>query len=609
MSPAVKSKLSGGKGSVSTTDMNHVLKKAFLPALILILLSASAGFLLYGFNLIIGQTENNGLADIRQILHEINIILEDPESLEKGLQDILVQQSRLIEGRIILIDMDSNLLADSRLLNQPVTGKYINAELSEAKVSDYASGYIRDKSQGTIQVTIARKISAASGRMVISVTYILEEVHKFFLTYLLLWGIIILSGCGIGAHILSHILRQYRQPLRKLLQSTDLFAGRGISKVSVDSNDEDFIRLAEVYNTLIDRYNLVIESNNRKFSRINTLLSHLKSGFLMADRKNGIIMVNPAAEGMLNLDKRGLFRIREISDKHSPVLEKIAIAIKEVNRTLETAAFTQKNDDESVLEISVEAVFNKYAPHEHSGVLVILHDVTESYHLEQLKDDFIANVSHELRTPLTLINGFVETLKSWELLSDEDRNTSLNIIEVETERLGKLINELLLLSRIEGDISRTVEKSPLNIKEILTDVVEIFESMRREKGIHTELFIPDPLPEITGVSSWYRQIIFNIYHNALKYTPEKGRVQISIQTKRDEFILTITDNGTGISEEDRPRIFERFYRVEKYTNREISGSGLGLTITKHMVNELGGTIDVSQSEEGGAMFTVVLPIV
>ncbi|OQY32432.1 MAG: hypothetical protein B6241_10975, partial [Spirochaetaceae bacterium 4572_59] len=490
-----------------------------------------------------------------------------------------------------------------------VSGKYINAELSEAKVSDYASGFIRDKYQGTIQVTLARTFVTDSREMVISVSYIQKEVHKFFMAFLFLSGILLLAGAGIMSFFIAYYSRQFRKPLRKLLQSTDTFGRGGIAKIRVDAADDELSGLADAFNSLVDRFNLLIESDNRKYSRINTLLSHLKSGFLMADRQDRIIMVNPAAEEMLDLDKIGLFKIRKVPNHQSSVLDKIAEAITDVNKTLKTVEFTQRTDDKIILEISVEAVFNKYVPHEHSAVLVFLRDVTETYHLEQLKDDFIANVSHELRTPLTLINGFVETLKSWEILSDEDRNTSLNIIEVETERLKKLINELLLLSKIEGDISRTVENTIIRIKDVLTDVVSLFESLREEKSINTEIFFEDPIPEVMGVASWYRQIIFNIYHNALKYTPENGRVWISVHAGSAEIIISISDNGVGISGDERNKIFDRFYRAEKYTNRKISGNGLGLTITKHMVDELGGTIEVSESEEGGAKFTVVLPLV
>ena len=487
MCRAAKSKPSGERDSVSPIDMKTSMRKIALPVLLLMVSSASIGFLLFGFHLIIGQTEQKGLADIRQILYELSILQETGPFPEGRLQELVVQQSCLIDARVIIIDMDSSLMADSRLGGQAVSGKYINAELSEAKISNFSSGYIRDNTQGVIQITIARTFVTEppvtpTGKMVISVTYRQGEVHSFFLAFIALCGVFLVTGAGTVYLVFTRFSRQLNRPLTKLLPSDDSSAGGGLAKIRVDEGDEKLRELADLFNALADKYNLLIESDNRKYSRINTLLSHLKSGFLMTDREGRIIMVNPAAEEMLKLNKIGLFKIRNIQDCQSEVLGKISEAISDVNSRLETVEFSRKTDDGSILEISVEAVYNKYRPHEHSGALVILRDVTESCHLEQLKDDFIANVSHELRTPLTLITGFVETLKSWELLSDEDRNTSLNIIEVETERLKKLINELLLLSKIEGDISRTVEESPVRIKEVLENVVTLFESIEGRKN-------------------------------------------------------------------------------------------------------------------------------
>jgi len=277
-----------------------------------------------------------------------------------------------------------------------------------------------------------------------------------------------------------------------------------------------------------------------------------------------------------------------------------------VNREKVNTSLSLTTPEGVILDISVEAVYNKYEPYEHTGALVILRDVTDMRRLEKLKDDFVANVSHELRTPLTLINGFVETLKSWEVLSTEDRNTALNIIELETERLKKLINELLLLSRIEGGMS-AASKNPIDAAGIVREVVAALEPFKEEKQITTEVDIREPVAPLSGVVSWFRQIVFNLYDNAVKYTPDGGGIRIGLRDGEQSLILTVSDTGIGIPAGEREKIFDRFYRIEKYRNRKISGSGLGLTITKHMVEEFGGAIDVVSEEGAGSTFRVIFP--
>ncbi|MDA3957574.1 ATP-binding protein, partial [Oceanispirochaeta sp.] len=439
-----------------------------------------------------------------------------------------------------------------------------------------------------------------------SVSYWIEEAGTLIVAFILFAIAAALLLTGLVFLIVSIEMRQYQVPIRKLLKLTADAARGGISKINVDTSSTELAQLVENFNSLVDRYTTLTESDNKKYSRINTLLSNLKTGILMLDKDNAVTLVNPRAEDMLNLNKLSLFNVRNTSDSHNDNFEKILKISDSVNQKKESSHIILTTPGARILDVSVEAVYNKYKPYEHSGALVILRDVTEMRRLEQLKDDFVANVSHELRTPLTLINGFVETLKSWKILSDDDRQTALNIIEVETERLKKLINELLLLSRIEGDMTEAT-RSFIDAPGIIRDVVKALEPLRIEKDISLELDLQETEASYSGVISWYRQIVFNLYHNALKYSPEAGHIHMSLKEEKGFLVLTVSDDGVGIPVEEQEKIFDRFYRVEKYQNRKISGSGLGLTITKHMVVEFGGTIDLHSEEGRGSSFNVRIP--
>lgn len=578
-----------------------------IPGIMILLVLGGISFSLYSLNLLIDLSRGKGLTDIRQI--EDDLIKEEASSGADGIvyQPIAVNQSRIISGRVVIIDMDSYLLADSDRGYEKISGQFINAELSDAKNRSYVFSTTRGKTPGDITVTVAGKISLRSEDVVVSISYKVAEADQFLGAVSLFFVYLALLLTGLGFLIVSVSHRRYQEPIRSLLKSTADAARGGIYKINVDTTSEELSQLVENFNTLVDRFTLLTASDNKKYSRFNTLLSNLKTGILMVDRDNSIKLVNPRAEEMLNLNKLKLFNVRDRDDYRNSHLEEVLGLTARVNRNREPALVTLTNTSGQILDVSVEAVFNKYSPYEHNGALVILRDVTEMRRLEKLKDDFVANVSHELRTPLTLINGFVETLKTWDLLTREDRNTALNIIELETERLKKLINELLLLSRIEGGMTEA-SRGGIDPVSTVEEVMAALEPFRREKGIVLVPEIRSPLPSLYGVVSWFRQIVFNLYHNALKYTPEGGQIIIRLGTSAGAVVLEVSDNGIGISPEEQVKIFDRFYRIEKYKNRKISGSGLGLTITRQMVLEFGGTIEVDSTESAGSTFRVTIPL-
>lgn len=580
-------------------------KKHLYIILILLVVLALSGlfFYLYTTNLFISSVKARGRADIRQL----TVLLEDDSVTA---QATVKQQAALMDAQIIIINSDSYLIADSRKSNSGIAGKYIDADISEAKKHGQTLSSRRDHRGGFFIVTVAEKQTVSNQNIVISVIYRIRETGQFFwvlLLFLLILSIIVVVL--VLAYARLSIL-QYRKPLSEFLKFTES-SGGGMNKISVESGNPEFSLLVEQFNNLVDRYNHLIISDNKKNSRINTMLAHLKTGMLMVDAENSIIMVNHAAEAMLSLNKVRLFKIRDKKQYRNQTLEVILKECLQVNQTHESALLSVKTPEDVLLEVSIDAVYSKYEPNEHSGSLVILQDVTEIRRLERLKDDFVSNVSHELKTPLTIIIGFVETLKSWGNLDSEDRNTALNIIDVESQRLKKLINELLLLSKINGEMGE-IRKKLFDPADILGVLVQSLEPRALEKGIHTELDVSDVLEPFYSVPGWFRQIIMNLYDNALKYSSQDSKVVISLYdmesgTDAKNLVIEVRDTGMGIPPGDLEKIFDRFYRGEKRKNRNISGSGLGLTIAQHMAEELKGSIEVESEKGKGSCFRVVLP--
>ena len=446
----------------------------------------------------------------------------------------------------------------------------------------------------------------SEGVIIISLLYHIEEEKKLLIAYTIMFLVMILLTGIMILLIISFAVGRLRRPIKKLLQHTSEVDPGGFSKITIDTSDSELRRLVENFNALIDRYDYLIETDNRKYSRINTLLSNLKTGILMVDTDNKVTLVNPEAEKLLKLNKLHLFGVRSIEKIENDILTKILDHTSLISPGNPGTSFSEFTGDGEIIDITVEMMVDKYAPYAPGGALVILRDVTEIRRLEKLKDEFVSNVSHELRTPLTVISGFVETLKSWDLLDTGDRSTALNIIEVETERLKKLISELLLLCRIEGEMGHA-RKRLINIPENINQVMTTLGPLAKKKNLKVMLDCPETPPPLFGIPGWFRQIIYNLYDNAVKYTPDGGSIWIRLSDSGGILSLEVEDTGTGIPEEERTKIFERFYRRDKSRNSRISGSGIGLTITSHMVTEFGGTISVEGRAGGGSIFRIEFP--
>jgi two-component system phosphate regulon sensor histidine kinase PhoR len=242
------------------------------------------------------------------------------------------------------------------------------------------------------------------------------------------------------------------------------------------------------------------------------------------------------------------------------------------------------------------------------GALLVFHDVTDLRRLERMRQDFVANASHELKTPLASIKAYTETLLDWALHDETVNGRFLERIDEQVDRLNKLILDLLSLARLESG-QEIFDHQPLNVVPVLESCVEAHRGRAATKNL-TLTFEPGTVNEETLVladEEAVRQIADNLIDNAIKYTPEQGSVHVSCSSHGGAISVDFADNGIGIPRDDLPRIFERFYRVDKARSRELGGTGLGLSIVKHLVQSIGGQLEVSSRVGSGSKFTVRFP--
>jgi two-component system phosphate regulon sensor histidine kinase PhoR len=372
-----------------------------------------------------------------------------------------------------------------------------------------------------------------------------------------------------------------------------------------DRHVDNMMQLQKKNEELTRQLEEIKDSNNRRNNYISSLFSAMDNGVVLFETDRSIILFNESAKQLAHIDSRCFFYPEDI--QNNSVVASVFRKFDDVLKERKPFTLKLKNQDGRDLEIGVSPVLSKYRDGALLGVLVIMKDITEREKIERIRKEFISNVSHEFRTPLTLISGFIETLKMWEDLPSKDRNRSLEILEIETGRLSKLISELLLLSEIEHKIDNT-SPVPIDVAKSIDQGIESLRNFAETKHQKIEKNIRLHFPLLYGNESWFYHAFRNIMENAIKYTPEGGCITVDAEADDSFLRISIRDTGIGIPEEEHEKIFERFYRVEKARSSKSGGSGIGLAIVKDIMSLFGGYIEVKSKPGHGSTFTLVFPV-
>ncbi|TAM42260.1 PAS domain S-box protein [bacterium] len=357
------------------------------------------------------------------------------------------------------------------------------------------------------------------------------------------------------------------------------------------------IELNSALELLKERISVLENENNRA----HAILDSMVEGVIAVDKDTRVLSLNPTAEKIFNTTRENaLARIFLEVFPNNDIAEVIALVLnkgKFVSRELSLVWPVQR-----VFQVNASPIFESGAV---NGCLLVIHDITEIRRLETMRRDFVANVSHELKTPLTSIKGFVETLLEGALDDKENSVTFLKIINNHAERLNTLINDLLDLSHIESK-EIILKKDKFALSSLVDEVILGFRSQAKKKGVEIKTELPHAL-EVIADRSKIEQVLTNLINNAVKYNKEKGSVRIYSEQFPDKTKIIIEDSGSGIPPKDIPRIFERFYRVDKARSRELGGTGLGLSIVKHIIELHSGFVGVESTEGLGSKFWFTIP--
>ncbi len=412
------------------------------------------------------------------------------------------------------------------------------------------------------------------------------------------WLLLLAISAGLVFAILFSIITTNvtTKPIRDLTQATkSLAVGELNSRVSVVASGE-LGELSNHFNQMANRIETQIHEISRERNLRDTLLSKMVEGVLLIDEHFAITYANSAATIMLDfpVHYQALSLIEIIPD---PALKNL---LEQVTDT-EKAGFSEiklAGPSERETEIIVVPLGGEY--------LVSLHDVSQLRKLERVRADFVANVAHEMRVPLTSIHGYAETLLNGALEDTDANERFVEKILQQSARLSQLVSDLLDLSQLESGIVK-LDLQPCKIQEFRDTILALFEPVFEEADLTFEWDVPQYLPIVFADRRLIGQVLANLIENAIKYTPAGGRITISAETSDSEVLVHVRDTGIGIPAESLPRIFERFYRVDKGRSREMGGTGLGLAIAKHILLQHGGRIWVDSTLGQGSMFHFAMP--
>lgn len=524
-----------------------------------------------------------------------------PSPLTVGSAQAVV--TRLGKGarvRVSVIGADGRVLADSSVRSSDlgsVENHGLRPEVLEANSKGRGVATRYSTTVRADMMYLAVPYTRSDGRGVVRVAMSLSEVDglishmRFLLTLAVVIGLFVavMMG-GLASYFASRSLMELVNRARAVASGA-----RG-ERLRVGADEDELAGLAGSFNRMADELDRAIETLSQERDLSRAILENLTDGVLALDSQARITEMNSAALRLLGIER--------------PALGTALIEVLRVPALLEVVNQTGSTENASAEFVwpgpPRRTLLATVTPQRARGPrVVVLRDITELRRLEHMRRDFVANASHELRTPVSIISANVETLAAG-ALSDPNRAAEfLGAVQRNAERLTRLVNDLLDLSRIE-DGSHVLALKPMSIELPIGAVFELLETRAQDKQLGFEIAVDEDLGVIADASA-LEHVLVNLVDNAIKYTPAGGAVGINARKDGNQVLFEVWDTGPGVPESHRPRLFERFYRVDPGRSRDMGGTGLGLSIVKHLVESMRGSVNMRPREGGGSVFWVRLP--
>jgi two-component system sensor histidine kinase VicK len=525
------------------------------------------------------------------------------QEAQDKLSELADNLSSISGAEIQVLDAGGRVLTTSQSSNTSIIGRK-NTSLLVSR----ALQRIPDNEEEIIDVDNERKKVIAkpviSDNKVVGVVYItasmkelyqtMERINRIFVSAILI-ALVLTAFLGV---ILAGTITA---PIKALTRQAALVAeGRFDQRVPVKGTDE-ISQLSAAFNDMTDRLSEALALNEEEKEKLSSVLTNMNDGVLATDELGCIIITNRRALELLGSPN---WEGRTLSEALGVDKEPIARTLEGKESWLLLRREAAEEDEEVIVRVTLTPIRSRDRV---AGAIAVLHDVTEAEKLEQSRREFVANVSHELRTPLTTIKSYAEALDDGAMEEPELANRFVGVIRSETERMIRLVSDLLHLSRFDSRRNQ-LRREKIDMGEMLEEVVDRFSFQLRQKAITATVRVSPGLPPVWLDRDGIDQVLDNLVSNAIKYTLDGGAIDLYAERDASGYlVITVKDTGIGIPRKDLDRIFDRFYRVDKARSRNMGGTGLGLSIAREIVRAHGGIITLESEVGVGTAVKVVLP--
>ncbi|HPD32904.1 MAG TPA: ATP-binding protein [Bacteroidota bacterium] len=575
--------------------MKSIFSKLFVGFLIIFLTFAIiTSILSYNsikrYNIEIFKKDLTNLSSVLEGSVKNYIISKDTTQLRQFIEE----NGQKINIRLTIIGRDGKVLADSKANPDTMENHLNRPEIQQALLQEQngsSERYSHTLQNDMLYVAIPIYNNTNEIIRFVRASYflkdlnpLLQDLSKNLLTILIISIIFVLIGVYFIASNIS-------KPISQLSTATKEVAKGEFSTQLTTRRKDEFGELVTDFNIMSKQIRELFDELNSQKNELHSIISAIPDGILVI-RGNSILLTNNAFEKIFNYvptfrDELQKIESFEILTKLLEKLKSVGIFYSEeieINNTSYTVSLSKIQETDEII--------------------FVFHNVSELKKFEKIKKDFIINVSHELKTPLTAIKGFIETLE--EEITESEHLRYVQIVRRHTDRLIDIVQDLLLLSELED--KSAVDKlliTPVDFSILIEGITKLFEPKLKEKNLFLNVNISPDFPKINVDSYRFEQVMINLINNSIKYT-EQGGIEINTYTNDDTVFIEVLDTGIGISPEDRDRIFERFYISDKSRSRKSGGSGIGLSIVKHIIMLHNGKISVDPTYTKGAKFVIEL---
>jgi two-component system phosphate regulon sensor histidine kinase PhoR len=514
--------------------------------------------------------------------------------------------SAQIELRITIIDINGKVLADSwedpLLMDNHFDRPEVHSALAGA--TGQAMRYSATLSKNMLYIAIPMK-QAGVATGVVRVSTTLGPIEEAFnsLRNVLIAAFLLTSALAVLVSL--RLARKFTAPIEEITAvAHQMSEGRLEERVYIKTGDEVEI-LAHTLNTLAANLDDKVKEILTEKTKFELILSHMDNAVILMDRYGRVTAANKQATDYFGFTASmlGQHNLQVIGYSLLDAAAKEAVTAGESRLIdLKTSRYGKKR----IFQVFLAPIIAPSS--ENTGVLAVFHDITALQELRERQAEFVANASHELGTPLTSIKGFAETLLCGALQDPVTSEKFVTIILTEADRMHRLVKDLLQLARLESsDDRQKLHLEPIDVSQVLESVIRRLTPQLEEKQHILQINSPAEAVRALANADYLRQVCINLLDNAIKYTPPKGQITVTWWLEGKQVLIAIKDSGAGIPDQDLPRIFERFYRVDRTRARAAGGTGLGLSIVKHLVNSMNGVVSVKSELDKGTTFIVTLP--